>query len=105
MLIDLQSHYLDLIVEGIASAGHACLLHKHASNQGRIYVTASETDTASLMVISFDFQDTAVRFGVEFRDGRGPLDKHVNYVAGLNDFLAVLMRALVGNRIADRRAA
>lgn len=105
MLIDLQAHYLDLIVEGCEEAGHACLLVKSASNVGRIYVTASETDTVALMVIAFNFQDTNATLGVEFRDGRQPFAAHVSYVEGLGTFLTALMRAIKGNRIEDKRAA
>jgi hypothetical protein len=104
MLIDLQFHYLDMIVEGIEEAGHACLLHKHAANVGRIYVTASATNTVALMVVSFDFQDSGAKLGVEFRDGREPFAVSVSYVEGLGKFLVALMQALKGNRIAYKAA-
>lgn len=106
MLIELQAHYLDLIVTGCEEAGHACLLRTSAgSNVGRIYVTASETNTVALMVIAFNFQDTNATLGVEFRDGRQPFAAHVSYVEGLGTFLTALMRAIKGNRIEDKRAA
>lgn len=105
MLIELQAHYLDLIVAGCEEAGHACLLSKSAANVGRIYVTASETNTVALIVIAFNFQDTNATLGVEFRDGRQPFAAHVSYVEGLGTFLTALMRAIKGNRIEDKRAA
>ncbi len=105
MLIELQAHYLDLIVAGCEEAGHACLLSKSAANVGRIYVTASETNTVALMVIAFNFQDTSATLGVEFRDGRAPFALTLPYVEGLERFLVALMQALKGNRIEHKRAA
>lgn len=105
MLVELQAHYLDLIVEGCEEAGHACLLVKSAANVGRIYVTASQTNTVALMAIAFDFQSTSARIGVEFRDGRAPFAIDVSYVEGLGQFLVALMQALKGNRIEHKRAA
>lgn len=105
MLIELQAHYLDLIVAGCEEAGHACLLMKSASNIGRIFVTASETNTVALMVIVFNFQDTNATLGVEFRDGRPSFAIQVSYVEGLGRFLDALVQALKGNRIEDKRAA
>lgn len=105
MLIELQAHYLDLIVAGCEEAGHACLLLKNGANVGRIYVTVSETDTVAVMVISFAFGETGATFGVEFRDGRAPFSRLTPYVEGLGPFLTALMRAIKGNRIEDKRAA
>lgn len=105
MLVELQAHYLDLIVEGCEEAGHACLLVKSAANVGRIYVTASQTNTVALMAIAFNFQDTSATLGVEFRDGREPFVMTVSYVEGLDRFLIALMKAIKGNRIEHKRAA
>lgn len=105
MLIELQAHYLDLIVAGCEEAGHACLLMKNGANVGRIYVTASETNTVAVMVISFAFGETGATLGVEFRDGRAPFALTLPYVEGLERFLVALTQALKGNRIEDKRAA
>lgn len=104
MLLDLQAHYLDLIVSALEETGHACIGKKHAANVGAIYVTPSETDTRALVVISFDFQDARVCFTVSFNDGR--VTSHsVTYVEGLDPFLRSFMRGLQANRIEDKRAA
>jgi len=105
MLIDLQAHYLDLIVQAIEAAGHACLLKKTGEDRGVIYVTQTSTSTKSAAVLCFDFQDTSAVFGVQFRDGREPFTAHVSYHDGLDVFFQELLRVLTGNRIEDRRAA
>jgi hypothetical protein len=104
MLLDLQTHYLDLIVTALEEGGHACLVKTRAANVGAIYVTPSETDTRALLVISFDFQDRSVHFDVSFNDGR-VLSHAVTYIEGLDPFLRALMRKLQENRIEDKRAA
>lgn len=105
MMIELQAHYLDLIVHLLSQAGHACLLRSVNEHRGAIFVTESETSTRSVAVLAFDFGQTHVHFGIEFRDGRGALSHSVSYHDGLDPFFAVLKRALLGNRIENKRAA
>ena len=105
MLIELQAHYLDLIVEAIESAGHACLLKRAGEDRGVIYVTESPTATRSAAALLFDFQETGAHFGIQFRDGRQAVNIAVSYHDGLDPFFKRLLAALVGNRIEDKRAA
>lgn len=105
MLIDLQAHYLDLIVQALDEAGHGALLVKSAANVGAIYVTATPDATKSVAVLTFNFQDTSASLGVQFRDGRKPVIVQVAYHDGLDEFFAQFLRALKGNRIEHKRAA
>jgi hypothetical protein len=103
MMIDLQAHYLDLISSCMEEAGHGCLLTKHASNVGRIYVTVSETDTRAMMVIAFSFQDSGATLGVEFANGRQSFALSLSYVEGLDPFLKTLVKAMRAGLVEDKR--
>lgn len=105
MLIDLQAHYLDLIVQALEAAGHGCLLRKNDEVSGRIFVTYSAESTKSAAVLGFRFDADAAVFGIEFRDQRPPVRIDASYHDGLDEFFPKLLKALIGNRLEDRRAA
>jgi hypothetical protein len=105
MLIELQSHYLDLVVQAVEAAEGACLLRRRDSDTGMIYVTRGESTTTAEYVIAFTFDDAGVKLGVKFRDSRKPVVFESSYEDGIDEFFPLFSKALKSNRLEDLRVA
>lgn len=105
MLLEVQAHYLDLIVQAVEATDHACLLVKHDEKSGRIYVTPSATCTKSVACLAFAFTPEGVNLGLQFRDDRPPVMFSADYADGIDGFFEKLTRSIYANRLEDKRAA
>jgi hypothetical protein len=105
MLIDIQAHYLDLIVKAAEESSGACLMRRQGEGGGTIYVTRSATTTKGDYAVQFAFDDEGVRLGVSFRDSRPKVAFKSSYGDGIDGFFPLFMKALNANRLEDRRAA
>jgi hypothetical protein len=105
MLIEIQPHYLDLIVRAIEETKHACLHQKINEQGGKLWIMTSETNTVSVACLAYQFDDAGVALSLQFRDNRPPVNHRADFVGGVDGFFAKLVQAIYANRLGHTKAA